>query len=103
MNQNSTMNQNATNNLNNGMAMDSTMQMPEKFNYVVRVMQGGQLMTETLESNGTALNAIRQKQWLESIKTGNKWKTKPFKERLFFDQNLCRIHFDCLKNFYSSK
>jgi hypothetical protein len=59
----STMNQNTTNNLNNGMAMDSTMQMPEKFNYVVRVVQGGQLMTETLESNGTALNAIKNNGW----------------------------------------
>lgn len=63
MNQNSTkqnpaMNQNTVNN-SNGMAMDSTMQMPEKFNYVVRVVQGGQLMTEILESNGTDLNAVK--------------------------------------------
>lgn len=59
MHPNSTMNQNTANNLNNGMATDSTMQMPEKFNYVVRVIQGGQLMTETLESDGTALNAAK--------------------------------------------
>ena len=51
------MNQNSTN--NNAMAMNSTMQMPEKFNYVVRVIQGGQLMTETLESDGTSLNAVK--------------------------------------------
>jgi hypothetical protein len=63
MNQNSTMNQNTTNNLNNGMAMDSTMEMPEKFNYVVRVIQGGQLMTETLESDGTALHAAKNNGW----------------------------------------
>ena len=61
-NQNSAMNQNVVNN-SNGMAMDSTMQMPEKFNYVVRVIQGGQLMTETLESDGTALNAIKNNGW----------------------------------------
>jgi len=54
----SSMNQNSTNN-SNAMAMNSTMQMPEKFNYVVRVIQGGQLMTETLESDGTSLNAVK--------------------------------------------
>ncbi|MEO6905215.1 MAG: hypothetical protein ABI148_02555 [Ginsengibacter sp.] len=63
MNQNtakdSSMNQNAANNLNNGMTMDSTMKMPEKFNYVVRIIRGGQIMTETLDNDGTALNAIK--------------------------------------------
>ena len=59
MNQNSTttqntmnMNQNGTN--SNGMAMD-TAQMPEKFDYVVRVLQNGQMTTETLASDGTAM------------------------------------------------
>jgi hypothetical protein len=28
---------------------------PEKFDYVVRVMQGGQMVTEKLYSDGTAL------------------------------------------------
>ena len=37
--------------------------MPEKFNYVVRVIQGGQLMTETLESDGTALHAAKNNGW----------------------------------------
>ncbi|MEO5907868.1 MAG: hypothetical protein ABIR50_11170 [Ginsengibacter sp.] len=63
MNQNTTkdssMNQSAANNLNNGMTMDSTMKMPEKFNYVVRIIRGGQIMTETLDNDGTALNAIK--------------------------------------------
>ena len=62
MNQSSPMNQNKVNN-SNAMSMDSTMQMPEKFNYVVRVIQGGQLMTETLASDGTALNAIKNNGW----------------------------------------
>jgi len=68
MNQTTTTNQDSTsmnatanmnvNNSNNGMAMDSTAKMPEKFNYVVRVINGGQLTTETLSSDGTTLNPV---------------------------------------------
>lgn len=54
MNQNSTMNMNQNNPTTNGMATDTT-QMPEKFNYVVRVLQNGQMTTQTLESDGTAM------------------------------------------------
>lgn len=50
--QNSTMNQNTTD--NNDMAMNSA-KTPEKYNYVVRVLQGGQMVSETLESDGTAM------------------------------------------------
>jgi hypothetical protein len=46
---------NNNNNMNNEYANNSR---PEKFDYVVRVMQGGQMETQTLTSDGTALNVI---------------------------------------------
>lgn len=52
--QNSSINNNgnANSNLND---MSGNSKAPEKFDYVVRVLQGGQLQTETLMSDGTAL------------------------------------------------
>ncbi len=58
MAQNSIMNQNANNNYNNSnnmTAMETNSTAPVKYDYVVRVMQGGQMMSETLASNGTAM------------------------------------------------
>ena len=62
---NTTPNQNSmsmSQNPNNGMMANSNAQAPEKFDYVVRVIQGGQMTTEKLQSDGTALN----------VTTGNK-------------------------------
>ena len=57
-NQNNYNNNTTANNYNNNMSsnnMEANSQAPEKYDYVVRVLQNGQMTTETLKSDGTAL------------------------------------------------
>lgn len=56
INQTTANNQATINNYNNSSSGYANNSAPEKYDYVVRVMQGGQMVSETLTSNGTALN-----------------------------------------------